>query len=75
MHAPFFDDPMSDRPCVLCAGCGGVDFHRPDLAQAWGDPYAAYLSVVCDQCGTTNHLRVQWRLGRVTITQRGNHGS
>lgn len=70
MHAPFFDDPLSDRPALLCARCNGVDFHRPDMAQAWADPYAVHLSVVCDRCGTKNHLRMQWRLGRVTITQR-----
>jgi hypothetical protein len=70
MHGPLLDDPLSDQPQLVCSVCGERDFHQPDLAPQWGDPYVCHLSVVCDTCGSKNHLRVQWRLGRVTLTQR-----
>jgi hypothetical protein len=74
LHAPFFAEALSDAPELKCANCASVDFHSPDMAPAWANPYAVHLSVDCAICGARNHLLMQWKLGRVIITQRSTHG-
>ena len=69
-HAPLIADALSDEPHLRCNHCGSVDFHSPDLAMQWADPYTAHLAVTCATCRRTNHVRLAFRLGRVSLIHR-----
>lgn len=69
MHAPIFDDPLTDWPAMTCSLCSDTYMRQPTMAMALDDPYALQVSLDCETCGTRNHLIIRWQAGRLHIVQ------